>query len=135
MQRNRRLVRTLWERLDVQRPHKEEFPPLLPQGFHSLTLQQLRNLCVDDFPDSKERAQILAGLEAVLERAWAVGIRCTVWLDGSFVTKKIDPDDVDFILLIDAVYYDHGTPKQADFIDWLINNERDRRHHSVVTRT
>jgi hypothetical protein len=32
--------------------HKEEFPPLLSEGFHQLTVEGVKKLCVDAFPDS-----------------------------------------------------------------------------------
>ena len=31
-------------------PHKKEYPPLLAAGFHALTLAELKQMCVDNFP-------------------------------------------------------------------------------------
>jgi hypothetical protein len=92
--------------------HKQEYPPLLAQGFHFLSAEGLRELCVSGFPDSKVRADIMAGFEAIRERALSLQIRGEAWIDGSFLTKKRDPRDIDFILLIDNNYYDSGTTEQ-----------------------
>jgi hypothetical protein len=110
---------------DLAGHHKQEYPPLLTQGFHRMTVGELRELCVTKFPASKVRGDIMAGFEAIYERAIAVGIEGEVWIDGSFLTNKIDPLDVDLIILTDAHFRDNGTPVQQEFIEWLISNEDD----------
>jgi hypothetical protein len=105
--------------------HKQEFPPLLAQGFHHMKVGALRELCVSNFTESKVRGDIMAGFETIYERAIAVGLEGEFWVDGSFLTKKIDPDDIDFVLLTPAHFRDAGTPAQQEFIEWLISNEND----------
>ena len=105
--------------------HKEEFPSLLPQGFHTLSRAELKRRCVGDFPISEVRPHIMAGLEVVLERIEAVGIAGTIWLDGSFSTSKQEPDDVDFVLIAAASYRPEGTQDQKDCVERLINREND----------
>ena len=78
-----------------------------------------------NFPESTVRANIMAGFEAIVDRAIQVGIYAEIWLDGSFLTRKIDPGDIDFIFLIDAVVHESGTPEQQEFIEWPISNEDD----------
>ena len=88
-------------------------------------MDALRELCVMNFPESTVRANLMAGLEAICERALALRIQGEVWIDGSFLTQKIDPGDIDFVLLIDHTFYEHGTQEQDEFIEWLISNEDD----------
>lgn len=107
--------------------HKQEYPPLLPQGFHQLSVDELRELCVTGFPESAIRADIMAGFETVYESALAVGIEGEAWIDGSFLTKKMEPGDIDFVFLMDANFLDNGTPAQQEFIEWLISNDNDPR--------
>lgn len=33
-------------------------------------------------------------------------IPCRLWVDGSFLTEKVDPDDIDLILEVDQAVYD-----------------------------
>jgi hypothetical protein len=118
-------------------PHKQEYPPLLPRGFHPVTVKALRELCVSGFPDSKSREEIMAGFEAIHERAVTVGVEGEAWVDGSFLTKKTEPQDIDFVILADARFRESGTPQQQEFIEWLISNEDDpkksfRCHTDVV---
>jgi hypothetical protein len=67
----------------------------------------------------------MAGFSAIYERALALGVEGEIWVDGSFLTKKIDPQDIDFVFVIDARYHDSGTPEQLEFVEWLISNEDD----------
>lgn len=75
---------------------KPEFAPLLPYGFHDYRLDDLRGLCVNGFPGSITRAAIMDGFESVLGEINATGIKVDVWVNGSFLTQKFNPEDVDF---------------------------------------
>lgn len=88
----------------------------------------MKQLCVDGFPESTVRADIMAGFTAILERVDAVGMVCEVWLDGSFTTEKLEPDDVDFIVIAAARYRMEGTKEQAELIEWLISREDEPKH-------
>jgi len=64
-------------------------------------------------------------------------MNCEVWLNGSFTTQKLDPDDVDFIVVAASHYRAEGTREQAELIEWLINREDEpkkmfRCHTDVV---
>ena len=102
--------------------HKEEFPPLLSQGFHELSIGELKKLCVDKFLLSKSRPEIMAGFESLYGQAAGLGITGKIWVDGSFLTEKIEPGDIDFIFVVPSHFYDRGTPNQVAFLDWLIDN-------------
>jgi hypothetical protein len=107
--------------------HKQEYPPLLTQGFHHLSIQQIKALCVEGFPLSRTRADMMAAFELVYEQTQALQLHGEFWLDGSFLTHKIEPTDIDFVLFVAALFYDSGTPQQKAFLDWLINKEDDPR--------
>jgi hypothetical protein len=98
-------------------PIKVEYPPLLPAGFHSVTREALRQKCVIDFPLSKTRGDIMAGLDKMIEELENAGVTGELWIDGSFATEKIDPDDVDVLLCVDANSYDIGAQETRDAID------------------
>jgi hypothetical protein len=102
--------------------HQKEYPPLWPAGFHYMTVSAMRRRCVDAFPLSSTRVAIVDGLTAVTGRlvnSWVVG---ELWVDGSFVTEKIDPQDVDVVLRIGAGLYNDSLPEQRAAIDWIISN-------------
>jgi hypothetical protein len=112
---------------------KPEFPPLLSAGFHHLGVRALRTLCVASFPLSSTRAPIMAGLEEVRRHLISVDLRGQLWIDGSFMTQKIDPDDVDVVLHINADEYNNGNTETRAAIEWVNSNlEASHRVHSFV---
>lgn len=101
----------------------EEFPPLWPQGFHELSLTDVKKACVSAFELSTTREDLMAALELVIEQLNTKGISGRIWLDGSFVTKKISPKDIDFILVAESRVYDEGTEEQRAVLDGLTDGE------------
>ena len=105
-----------------------EFPPLLPTGLHTMTIPALRQMCSGNFPLSATRADTMAGLEQITDRLHNDAIVGEIWVDGSFLTEKIDPADVDIVLRIQADVYDNGTPQQRAAIDWLDSDLKGSHH-------
>jgi hypothetical protein len=61
----------------------------------------------------------MAGFREVIDRIVGCGIECELWINGSFLTEKIDPKDVDFRVMFPTRFYDSGTERQREVIDWL----------------
>ena len=70
----------------------------LPPGIHRATWQEI----VDRFGTTARRQELLAGLRDALEALAAAGCPA-VYLGGSFVTSKEDPEDYDGCWEIDGV--------------------------------
>jgi hypothetical protein len=64
----------------------------LPAGDHNASLDEME----DRFCGTYRRRVIFTGLKRVVEQLEANGVR-TIWVDGSFVTGKARPSDVDVI--------------------------------------
>lgn len=96
---------------------KEEFPPLLEPGFHVMTLAQLRARCVTAFALSRTRERIMDGLEKFVSMLRAEGVVGDLWVDGSFITQKIDPEDVDVVLEVQSSFYEKATEAQQAVVD------------------
>ncbi len=90
-----------------------------------MPVEELERLCVDGFEGSATRRDIMAGLVAIYERARQVGLPGSIWVDGSFLTEKSDPNDVDVVFWFPQVYYEDGTEQQQEYIRWLTSNEED----------
>ncbi len=98
---------------------KQEWPPLLEPGFYAKTLAQVRVLCVDGFPLSKTRADIMLGLENLVAEFVSLSIPATFWIDGSFLTHKVDAHDVDMVIFVAADFYNSTNPQQKYLLDWI----------------
>lgn len=94
---------------------KEDFEPLLGPGRHKLSVEELRSLCVAPGCDTR-RFDVYAALYGLLKRLEGLGVACEAWVDGSFVTQKGAPDDVDVSIMIESLVYDNLSPKAKEFV-------------------
>lgn len=96
-----------------------DFPALLPQGLHPKTWAEIEAMCVTGIPLSTSRPTLLAGLRALVDRLVAEGVVGDLWIDGSFVTQKLEPADVDIVLHLSPATFTGGTPTMQDFLRWI----------------
>ena len=89
-----------------------------------MSLADLQAKCVDNFASSSTRADIMAGLEAVVQKLLGDGVTGELWVDGSFLTEKIDPEDVDIVLRLEPSFVNSATSEQHATIDWVNNGLR-----------
>jgi hypothetical protein len=99
--------------------HKDEFPPLLNPGLHDMGVDQLKPLVVDKFPLSTRRQMLWDNLVKMVQQLKVLKVPCKIWVDGSFLTEKINPDDIDFVVDVSVGVLDKATAAQADFLDRL----------------
>ena len=74
----------------------------LPPGFHGSTVDEFETRFVENVPESKTRQPIFAGYLRYCKDLFNFDVPLEQWLDGSFITNKIDPDDIDIMSLVDA---------------------------------
>lgn len=69
----------------------------LPAGIHDMTLQQIETELVLPFSTSITRSLIFEGYRRHHRELEATGISIDQFVDGSFVTNKNNPGDVDLV--------------------------------------
>jgi hypothetical protein len=77
---------------------KSDFPALLPPGLHTMTLPPLPALAVAPFPQDPRRQDLFDKLSTWSIAVQSADARGILWLDGSFLTQKPGPDDIDCVL-------------------------------------
>jgi hypothetical protein len=97
---------------------KDDFLPLLPLGWHPMDVAAVRRLCVLRFPDSITRPGIMDGLEQVIARLNQSGLHLEVWIDGSFATQKLNPEDSDVAVKFSGEEFDAATNTQKLVLQW-----------------
>jgi hypothetical protein len=107
---------------------KDEFPPLLPLGFHPMTVAELRTLCVTRFNMSITRTGIMDGLERVFGLLSHTGFRLEVWVNGSFMTEKFNPEDSDVAVRVQGEDFDAALPPQRAELLLLANADLKPAH-------
>jgi hypothetical protein len=101
------------------------YTSLLEIGLHPMSLEAVRALCVDDprFAMSGRRGQLMENLETLIGGLRQIGIKGNIWIDGSFLTEKVNPRDVDILLYLDDPTVQAFSPGQKADVDWLIENK------------
>jgi len=80
-----------------------EFEPLLQPGIHDITVNDLSNYFVSPFSDQEKRIQLIERFGYLFEKVEQIGISFEIWIDGSFVTKKEEPNDIDIAFFYDPI--------------------------------
>jgi hypothetical protein len=72
---------------------------VLPSGIHPCTLQECQNT-FGKFSRSDRRQRLTEALARYLKDVASTGIAVGVLVDGSYVTSKLEPNDIDLILVL-----------------------------------
>jgi len=84
---------------------KSSYPALFSAGFHDLTDLEIEQYCVSPFSGSNRRQLLYCNFIQLLNqyREFNKQYECfsEVWVDGSFTTEKINPDDIDILVVVD----------------------------------
>jgi hypothetical protein len=71
----------------------------LPEGIHDCTLNEIRER-FGQFQESDFRCRLFEKLEEFVRQASRTGLVTAVIVDGSFVTARPEPNDVDIIVVV-----------------------------------
>lgn len=66
----------------------------------------------------------MAGLDIFAARLVSSFVVGELWIDGSFLTEKIDPHDIDVVLRVGAGIFNVGLAEQRAAIQWVIDNQK-----------
>jgi hypothetical protein len=102
---------------------KADHPPLLAQGFQDVRLDELKRTFLFPFPGSTTRSNILRKFKHWIKGVKRLNVHCEIWIDGSFATQKVDPQDIDVVIFIrNADIRRLSADKKAKLL--ILTNER-----------
>jgi hypothetical protein len=78
---------------------------VLPSNIHTITGAEFKEAFLDNMPSSLTRPEIYAGMIRLINRLITYNVVKKIWIDGSFVTDKQNPDDVEICFFLDAVAF------------------------------
>lgn len=97
-----------------------DYTPLLQPGFHPSTIVGLESICVDAFnSNSTTREMIMEGLKEILNKLASVSLQCDVWVDGGFLTDKLNPVDSDIVIRANGPYVESASQGIKDVVNWI----------------
>ena len=97
-----------------------------------MTLDDLAQMAVHKFPRPALRPSHIECLRVILRELSTFQTKGELWIDGSFLTTKPDPRDIDIILRMRAEQYNSRSTAKRAFIDWLCSAEAKRRMNCDV---
>ncbi|HEY4429238.1 MAG TPA: hypothetical protein VGN08_13630 [Solirubrobacteraceae bacterium] len=109
-----------------------ELPPgsdRLPPGRHKATTGEIKTVLVDGFPGSITRRQLFDRWVLVRQAIGRVVPITAEWLNGSFVTSKEDPGDIDVVTHLDAAAYERLDAVDRVTLAGLLGGRRSRPLH------
>lgn len=75
-------------------------------GYHKATLQEFEKRFVIDFPSSKTRKDIIEDYKGHCKEIISTQLAEKQWVDGSYITTKPNPDDIEILTVVDGVEMD-----------------------------
>lgn len=97
------------------------FTPILPAGFHDYSEIKLEKDFLNAFPGSLTRDKLVKGLNGYIDCLKAIQIPFEVWIDGSFVTNKMNPNDIDLLIVVSEQKINMLTSDQKIYLNMLLN--------------
>jgi hypothetical protein len=97
---------------------------LLPEGLHLASEDEVKERCVDAFPDSTSRRPVFYGLCRYRAAAAKLNLNITQWVNGSFTDRtRLNPEDVDLVNFVRAEDVKFLTTVEEENIDALLDGE------------
>lgn len=97
----------------------------LTPGIHTYNINEFKQQFVSSFTNSTTRTTIYANFILWLKQVIKVVPPRYLWLDGSYLTNKIDPNDLDLIMF----YYPEDIQSEQQALDLGELIHRDSRKH------
>lgn len=112
---------------------KPEYPPLLPVGLYAMTLDEFRAFVVTPFSLSVSRPPLMQAIETICGALTDAQVESAVWIDGSFLTKKIDPADADLVVCVESSQTSASVPDKVAALDKVNQGQFPGCHSYVQT--
>ena len=102
---------------------KYDHPPLMAPGRHYTTLEEIWEICVARFNEAGVRRNHYYRLEQLAQDLLIANIPCDIWIDGSILTEKMEPSDLDVTVIIDQDVNENLTDDQRQLVDRINSPE------------
>lgn len=109
-------------------PVNEEDPyRVLPSGVYPADLNNLKERFVTAFPESISRKRILKNFSKLLHETVRFDISMVHWVDGSYLTSKTNPNDIDMVTFARAEDLNALSHDGRYFFDRCINGKNETK--------
>lgn len=102
---------------------------LLPEGIHTCDEETFYDRFVEKFPESTTRKLIAEGFLRLRHEVAEHGIDAKQWIDGSYVTIKQNPGDIDIVSFIDYERINSLPDDARSFCEKVLNGREHTKTH------
>ena len=92
----------------------KDHPPLLSPGLHPMTMREVYQVCVEPFNSPEHREYLYGRLESFFAHLTQLGLDYRAWLDGSFLSEKPEPADIDLVIICREAHINSLSPGVQD---------------------
>jgi hypothetical protein len=103
----------------------------LRPGRHLVTIEEFKQHFVESFDGSTARGRLFTRWVRHREALISVIPIMSQWVNGSYVTSKIDPGDIDVVSLIDGPTYDGLAPGLQSMAGALLAGRGTQAHWGI----
>lgn len=97
---------------------------LIPYETHHITLDEFQEVFVDAFPESGTRQRLFDNyLDWIFDFQRDISPYFTQWLNGSYVTQKLNPNDIDFVTFLEGSIFENKEKHKEMDRFWSFSNE------------
>jgi hypothetical protein len=101
---------------------------LLPSGIHLCSLEEIE-VRFGRFQNSDRRPRLFVSLQEFIREVKSAGIALALVINGSFVTAKSSPEDIDLILVVGEAHDFRSDLSPAEYN--VLSAQRVRRRHQL----
>ena len=89
---------------------------LFPYKVIEIDLEEFEKLFITNFPNSESRNRLFQNYLSYIQKIKdEIDSTFYQWIDGSFVTSKLNPNDIDLVTFLNFEIYENSLPKLTDF--------------------
>ena len=98
---------------------------LFPYKVIEINLEEFERLFITNFPNSESRNRLFQNYLSYIRKIKnEIDSTFYQWIDGSFVTSKLNPNDIDLVTFLNFEIYENNLPKLADFQGYKLKKEQ-----------
>lgn len=108
-----------------------EYEPIYPAGFHQVELHEINKIFVSPYPSSSKRDFLSQKFSFFIDKFSELGINVEIWIDGSYSTHKIDPNDIDVLIIFDPIEVNKLSPEKQFILRELFDRKLSKIRYSL----
>ena len=105
-----------------------EFDPqgnLFPHKVLEIDIENFEEIFITNFENSESRKRLFQNYLSYVEKLKnEINNTFYQWIDGSFVTSKLNPNDIDLVTFLNFEVYENNLSKLADFQGYKLKKSR-----------